>query len=267
MHRYAVCQRVLRSGDVATDIAWAAAGGASGIGLEAGSVLAAGLAAVTRALKAHDLSVSSLIGALDPVLTMRSDIETIGRVEDTVELSAQLGATGILLTTGSLGDRQIADADLACRRWFETMAPVAARAGVKLLLEPVHPLLRHVSYVHSLRHGAEITGELPGTGLLADTGHIWWDRWVTDDLVTFAGQIGSVQIDDIDSDALVDYSYRRTQLGDGVIPLAALISALESGGYAGFYENEIIARVPRADRIGFVRTGGRRLAPLLRSGY
>jgi sugar phosphate isomerase/epimerase len=58
-------------------------------------------------------------------------------------------------------------------------------------------------------------------------------------------------------------NYRRTQLGDGVIPLAELIEVLETSGYRGFYENEVIARVPRGDRTAFVRLGGERLAELL----
>jgi sugar phosphate isomerase/epimerase len=263
LKRYAVCQSVLRSGDLATDIGWAGAAGATGIGLDASAVLATGIDAVVDLLAQNGLAVSSLQPALDPILTSTTQREVAANVEAMVTLCTDLGASGIMLTTGPRGDRSIAAADRACAAWLSDMAPIAADAGVSLLLEPVHPLLRDVSYVHSLRHAVELTAGQAGTALVADTGHLWWDRRVNEDLTELASAIGSVQIDDIDGDALVEMSYRRTQLGDGVIPLAEIIEALETSGYRGFYENEVIARIPRGDRTAFVRLGGERLAALL----
>jgi sugar phosphate isomerase/epimerase len=267
VERYAVCQAVLRSGDIATDIEWAARAEAAGIGLEAQSVIAAGTGTVLAMLNEAGLGASSLMGALDPILAMAGAPEAEARSRAMIELCAELGAPGLLLTTGALGDRSIIDADRECAEWLAAMAPLAVEAGVSLLVEPVHPLLRHVSYVHTLRHATELTGERPGTGLLVDTGHLWWDRSLFDDITAHAARIGSVQIDDIDADAMAAYSYRRTQLGDGVVPLPEIVDALETAGYRGLYENENIARTPTADRIEFARLGGERLAAMIADAH
>jgi sugar phosphate isomerase/epimerase len=263
--RYAVCQNTLRSGDMETNIGWAAAAGATAIALEAGDVQEIGLERTRDLLAEHSMSVSSLMNGLAGVLSLGLGGAATERVDEAATLCAALGAPGVLLTTGPLDGRSVSEADRACSTWFTQMAPVAADSGVRLLLEPVHPLLRWTSYVHSLGHGAELTAGHEGTGLVLDTGHLWWDRSFASDVAALVKQIGSVQIDDVDPAGLVEYRYSRVQLGEGELPLAEMIRVIEGAGYQGLYENEVIARIPRHDRVEFMRRGGVWLAELLAS--
>lgn len=262
--RYAICQYVLRSGSLETDLAWAAAAGAAAVGLDVDSIRSTGVDQTADLLGQHGLAVSSLFQGVGRVL---DDGTSLDEAEDVVRsivaLAGRLGSRAIMVTTGPRSGRPVAAADKACAAWFARMAPIAADAGVVLALEPVLPLMGHISYVHTLRHAAELTEGRPGTALVADTGHLWWDRRVLDDLAALCSQIATVQVDDVDGEALVDNAYRRVQLGDGVVPLQELLAALEASGYAGYYENEVIARVPRDERAAFVRLGGERLAALL----
>jgi sugar phosphate isomerase/epimerase len=70
-------------------------------------------------------------------------------------------------------------------------------------------------------------------------------------------------VDDVDAEALAEYRYARTQLGDGVVPVAELVRAIEAAGYAGYYENESAVRSRREERVSFFSEGRRRLAAWL----
>lgn len=255
----------MRGHDFATDVAWTAAAGATGICLAGDAVEAHGVEATKALLAEHGLAVSSIERAVGSVLADDPIEVQEQQVARAVELCVALGAPAVLITTGPIdgSGTSAVEADRQCRAWFERMAPIAVAGGVRLMLEPVHPLLRWVSYVHTLRHAVDLTGAAPGTGVLVDVGHLWWDRDVLDDIATLADQIVSVQIDDVDPVTLREFRYTRLQLGDGAIPLPTLVGALEAAGYTGWYENENGMRMKREDRIEFFREGGRRLAELL----
>jgi sugar phosphate isomerase/epimerase len=266
--RYSICQAVVRGQDLATDVMWAAAAGATGISLVATDVEAYGLEQAKGLLATHGLAVSSVERAIGSVLSDDPAEAQEQRVVTAVELCAALGAPGVLVTTGPIDGLGIApaEADARCRGWFERMAPIAAAAGVRLMLEPVHPLLRWASYVHSLRHAVELTGGAPGTGVLLDVGHLWWDRHLVDDIGALVDQIVSVQVDDVDPEGLREFRYARVQLGDGAVPVRELIGVIEGAGYTGWYENEIGRRMLRDERVAFFRESGERLGALLASG-
>lgn len=267
--RYAVCENALRSGDFATDVAWAQAAGAAALGVDATAVATAGPTA-GEVLAQSGLCASSLMGAIPPTLTAPSPAAGWAAAERevaaVVDRCARLGAPGVLLTPGPRHQLSYAEADRRGREWLARMGPLAAERGVRLLLEPVHPLLVQVGHVHTLAHGAELVADIPGAGLVLDVGHLWWDRRFTADLADTIGLVGTVQIDDVDPAALADYRYARTQLGDGVVPVAEMVAAIEGSGYDGFYENESSRRSRRDERVEYFAEGGRRLVSWLQEG-
>jgi sugar phosphate isomerase/epimerase len=91
------------------------------------------------------------------------------------------------------------------------MAPMAAAAGLVIGLEPFHPILRAMTYVHTLRHAAALTGGRPGTGLVVDLAHLWWDPGLVDDVAAIAGT-----------------------------------------GYDGWVEDEVVVRMPKEERAGYL---------------
>jgi sugar phosphate isomerase/epimerase len=188
------------------------------------------------------------------------------KVAAMVDLCADLGAPGIGVTTGPIGSLTRAEADDRCRAWMRRMAPIAAARDVQLIFEPVHPLLQWASYVHSLRHAVDITEGQAGTSVLLDVGHLFWDRNLAADLDAVGDQVGLVQIDDVDGDAAREFRYARVQLGQGILPLAELVALIEASGFEGWYENEIGIRLPKEERVAFVREGGEWLAKALATG-
>lgn len=262
--RYAVCQRVLRGRNFSEIVGLTVKSGATGLGVMFDAVVEHGADEVRRMLDDNDLVASSLMGAIGPVLA-GDDAEQVEPVRRAVEACAVLDAPGVVITTGALDDSSVNDADARCRRWFERVAPLAQASGVRILLEPIHPLLRWASYVHTLRHAIELTQQLPGTGLCLDTAHLWWDRDFTTDVVALCDEVFTVQVADIDANALREYRYARTQLGTGALPLEAMLTTLEDAGYRGLYENECVPPLPQGEQAAYVHRGGEWLGRLVRN--
>jgi sugar phosphate isomerase/epimerase len=261
--RYAVCDNVLRIGELGATLEYVVAAGAAGLGVSFNSVETLGAAEARVLLDDAGVVASTLMSAPAILGQDGEPAAHADRIAAILDVCAVLGAPGVLLTTGTLGDLSVRDADARCTAWLAFMAPLAEERGVRLLLEPVHPLMRMVTYVHTLRHAADLTQCLPGTGLVLDVGHLWWDRHFGEDVSALVAQIGTVQLDDVDAAALDEYRYLRVQLGTGVLPLADMVRTIEGAGYTGFYENEVIARVPREERAAFVAEGGAWLAGVL----
>ena len=127
--------------------------------------------------------------------------------------------------------------------WFAAKGPIAADHGVRLMLEPIFPLMRPFSYVHTLKHALRLVGDTEGAGVCVDLGHLWWDPEVLDDFRANVDRVVTVQVTDVESAALADFRYEREQLGRGDVPLQHLVGEIEAAGYRGFYEIEILVRI------------------------
>jgi sugar phosphate isomerase/epimerase len=250
--RYAVCEQVLRQGSFAGDLALVAAAGIAGIGVDAAAVDAIGTAEAARLLEAEGVQVSSYMGLED---ILDGDRRTAGLDEPArrLDVAARLGASCALVATGALGGRTSAEANAQCRDWFERVAPIAAERGVRLMLEPMHPLMRRWSFVHTLRHALTLVEGIAGVGVVLDLGHVWWEDGLETSIRTKIDDIVSVQVTNVDVTALGEIRYERAPLETGDVPVAALIGVLESCGYRGWYENETLVRTPRDRRLDLLR--------------
>jgi sugar phosphate isomerase/epimerase len=246
--RYAVCERVLRWGSFADDVTLAREAGIRAIGVDHAAVDAVGADGAARILDGEGVAVSTYLALEDiPGPDTTASLDEAAR---RLDAAAHLGASGAVVATGPIGGRSVADADAACRAWLEAAAPLAFDRGVRLLVEPVHPLMRHWSYVHTLEHGLALVAGVAGAGLVLDVGHVWWERDLDELIRTHVEAIGLVQVTNIDRAALEEVRYDRAPLPNGGdVPLAALIGTLEAAGYQGWYEDETIARISRDDRL------------------
>jgi sugar phosphate isomerase/epimerase len=266
--RYAVMESVLRSGEFKTDVVWTEQVGAVALAVDLRVAEPLGVSQAREILAAHNTDVACVGGAGLKLLRRDGMAEEIKRLTQVADFCAGLGGRGVMLGLSPLEDLSVAQGDRLAKAWLQTMAPIAAERGLRLLLEPVHPLLQWAGYVHSIRHAMELTCALPGTGIVVDTAHVWWDRHLFDDLTQFGDAIGCVQLADISRDALAEARYVRVPLGSGVIPLRDIIAAIEATGYSGYYENEQLGQLPNAppeERIEVMRAGGKWLASVLAS--
>jgi sugar phosphate isomerase/epimerase len=250
--RYAVCERVLRLGSFADDVSAASSLGVAGMGVDAQVLDATGAAEGRRILDGSGVVASSYVG-LGPVFAAGGGLSPVTEIVRRLDVAAAVGAPSALLTTGALGRRDPVAADDECHDWIARVAPEAVSRGVTLMLEAVHPVLRRWSYVHTVVHALELLEGIPGTGVLVDLGHVFWERGLAATLRTHVDRIVSVQVTSLDAAALDAGTFARTPIYGGTVPVAELVGVLEDAGYAGWYEDETNLRSPRAQRIDMVR--------------
>jgi sugar phosphate isomerase/epimerase len=250
--RYAVCERVLRQGSLAADVALTRAAGIAAIGVDHALVDAVGVEEAARILDGEGVRVSSYM-ALEDILQGNGSTAAIEETARRLDVAARLGAAGALVGTGALGATPLAEAEATCREWLAAAAPLAAERGVRIMLEPMHPLMRTWSFVHTLRDGVAMVDGLPGAGVVLDLGHVWWEHGLETLIREHVAQIVSVQVTNVDAAALEEIRYERAPLDRGDVPVAALVAVLEAAGYSGWYENEVLARIPREQRLEMLR--------------
>ena len=248
--RFGVLALELHRGDLAAAAAAAACAGVDGISVGIRDLRRLGLPQVERILADTGLAISSM-GAIGPDLSH----ELGGATDDDLEVldaAAALGAPGVLALTGPLGDLSSREADTRCRRWLDRVAPHAADLGIVVMFEPVFPLMRGYTYVHTLSHALELAADVDGAAVVLDLGHVWWDPRLLEQFRDRVDDIGIVQLTNMSSDAMDRYRYSRSPLHDGEIPLRELVRAFDDAGYRGWYEHEVLTKQPD-DHVQFVR--------------
>ena len=201
-----------------------------------------GLPASVRAVRDAQLHVSSVCrGGMFPAETAeqrRLNIEDNFRA---VDEAAALQADALVMVVGGASPVGIEAARQMVRDGLAELAPYAQSAGVKLGLEPLHPMFAGDRSV--LTTIAEATGmaspyQVQQVGVVLDVFHIWWDPNVMLQIADVAPRIMGFHV----SDWLVplpDVLLGRGMMGDGIIDLRALRDAVDAMGYTDPIEVEI----------------------------
>jgi sugar phosphate isomerase/epimerase len=122
-----------------------------------------------------------------------------------------------------------------------TVIDHAAQRGVRLGIEPLHPMFAaDRSVVVTMGEANEIAASFPAgqVGLVVDVYHIWWDPQVYAEIAKAGERIFAFHV----SDWIVptpDFLMGRGMMGDGVIEIRRLREAVEKAGYTGPIEVEI----------------------------
>ncbi len=211
--------------------------GARGIGPELEQVLDFGVGESARAIRDAGLAVATLTHRAFAFATPEEARAARERLHRTIAVAAEIGAQSIIMTTGgrgALGWNEAADA------FAEAIAPcaeAAGQAGIPIGIEPTSHLYADVSIAHRLSDTVAIARRA-GIAAMVDVFACWVDSDLDKALAAAAPIAGVAQIS--------DYVYGdrglpcRAVPGDGAIPLARIIAGLVRGGFAGWYDLEII---------------------------
>jgi len=216
--------------------------GISWIGLWRDKVQEAGLKESARLVRDAGLGVSSLCrGGMFPAATKA---ERAARIDDNrraVDEAAVLGTDVLVLVCGAAPDRDIDAARAAIEEGIEILIPYAEEAGVRLGIEPLHPVFAaDRSAMVTLGQANDIVERLgsPVVGVVIDVYHVWWDPELYREIERSAGHILGFHVNDWlrgGENPLTS----RGMMGDGVIELKRMREAVEAAGYAGPIEVEI----------------------------
>src|SRR5262245_32075904 len=210
-----------------------------------------GPARAIRLLRASSLTVAH-VGSYGHFGTERRTIRSgLDRVRRALEHVHRLGAAALFVLTGGRDGAGWDEAARVARDAYATLVPEATAAGVRLALEVIHPLRQDLSFVNTLADAREIVRAAGRHGgYVLDCFHSGWERRLLDTIRRDAARrIHAVQLCDVKRVTL--RTMDRALLGKGILPLGAIVRALERGGYRGWYEIEIIS--DDLERIGYER--------------
>jgi sugar phosphate isomerase/epimerase len=150
------------------------------------------------------------------------------------------------------------------------LVPFAQGAGVRLGIEPLHPMFcADRCAISRLGEAVDLALQFPPevVGVVVDTYHVWWDSQLAADLARAAGRIVAYQLCDWVLPLPADILLGRGHIGDGFIDFPAISTLVEAAGYSGYAEVEIFNQkiwdMPPDETAATVR---RRFAELAGSG-
>jgi sugar phosphate isomerase/epimerase len=173
---------------------------------------------------------------------------TEGEREDNrraVEEAAAFGAPVLVLVCGPPRDHDLRTARAEIAAGIEALLPWAAEHGVRLGIEPLHPMMiGERSAIVSLGEALALARTFgdPGVGVVVDAYHVFWDARLEDELAAAHGLVAGYHV----SDWLVptpDLLAGRGLMGDGIIDLPHVRALVEATGYDGPIEVEVINAV------------------------
>jgi sugar phosphate isomerase/epimerase len=217
--------------------------GVRGLGVWREKVAEIGIAEARRRIDDAGLAVTSLCrGGFFTAAGNAALAENRRAVDE----AAALGAPLLVLVAGGLpaGSRDVTAARGRAQEVIAELVPYAASAGVRLALEPLHPMYCADRCVLStLAQALEWAAPFDpsAVGVCVDTFHIWWDPTVLASIaaVAAAGRLATYQVCDFMLPIPADALLARGMMGDGVIDFAPMTAAVAASGYTGPVEVEI----------------------------
>ncbi len=230
----------------------------------------AGLEKTARMLADAGLRVSSLCrGGFFTVAGEREQQQAHDENRRALDEAAALGTTCLVLVPGGLpdGDRDLPAARARVARAIERLVPHALDVGVRLAIEPMHPIFAaDRGVVSTLAQALDIAEPLPveAVGVVVDTFHVWWEPGVEQQVARAGDRIASYQVCEWITPLPPDTLLSRGMMGDGHIDFGHLTRSVAAAGYAGDVEVEIFnADVWAADGDAVLATLVRRYAELV----
>lgn len=259
------------------------AAGLSHIGLWRDKVAEVGLETAVELVRESGLQVSSLCrGGFLTAADVAGQAAALADNKAAILEAKALGTTEIIMVVGGLPDFSVAPGAVdgggaatavvggktlvaARRRVADRLAelvPFALEHGVRLVLEPLHPMYAADRAVLStLGQALDLAAPHPveAVGVVVDTFHVWWDPQLQEQIARAGaeGRIASYQVCDFNLPIATDALLSRGFMGDGVIDFASIGAWVAEAGYDGVVEveifNEDIWGLPYADVIDTVK--------------
>jgi sugar phosphate isomerase/epimerase len=191
---------------------------------------------------ATGLSFAGLVTAADKSAAAKA-LDEARRVFDE---AAAIKAPSVVFVAGGVdpGDKDIKAARARALDGLAKLVPHARAVGVKIALEPLHPMIcAHRSVLSTIKLANDWCDALAAddaVGIAVDTYALWWDPELEQGIARAGRRILAFHL----SDWLVDTQdlrLDRGMMGDGIIDLNGFRRMVEAAGYRGWDEVEIFS--------------------------
>ncbi len=245
--RCAVHTATTRPWDLETAVRKYAEAGVAGISVWKEALEGRDPAGAGAMIRSAGLSVVSLVrGGFFPAAEAAVRLERIRDNERLIHVAADLGAPLVVLVCGADPRVTIADARDQVSAGIEAILPVAQAAGVRLAIEPLHPMYAgDRSVINTLREANDLCERFGSAslGLAVDVYHVWWDPELESQIAR-AGRLGLIKAFHVCDwkTPLLDTLEDRGLMGEGCVDIPGIRGWVEAAGFKGFVEVEIFSR-------------------------
>lgn len=163
-----------------------------------------------------------------------------------IDEAATLGTDTLVLVSGGLpaGSKDLHGARERIADALAELGPYAESNGVRLAIEPLHPMYASDRCVVStLAQALDLAERFPAqqVGVTVDTYHIWWDDHAPAQIARAGagGRIHTFQLADWTTPLPEGVLTGRGQIGDGSIDMREWQRHVEAAGYTGAIEVEL----------------------------
>jgi sugar phosphate isomerase/epimerase len=221
--------------------------GVSGVGLWREPVRAYGVEAAAELVRDAGLNVTTLcrggfLTAIDPV----ERAEALGDNHAAIDEAAALGTDTLVLVCGGLpnGSKDLHGARERIADALAVLGPYAAERGVRLAIEPLHPMFAaDRCVVSTLTQALDLAERFPAeqVGVTVDTYHLWWDDRAPEQIARAGagGRIATFQLADWITPLPAGVLNGRGQIGDGAVDMRQWTAYVDAAGYTGPIEVEV----------------------------
>ncbi|WP_445524463.1 sugar phosphate isomerase/epimerase family protein [Streptomyces cyslabdanicus] len=221
--------------------------GVPGVGLWREPVRKYGVEAAARLVRDAGLTVTTLcrggfLTALDPGERAKALDDNRAAVDE----AATLGTDTLVLVSGGLpaGSKDLHGARERIADALADLGPYAAERGVRLAIEPLHPMYAaDRCVVSTLAQALDLAERFPAhqVGVTVDTYHVWWDDTAPEQIARAGagGRIHTFQLADWTTPLPEGVLNGRGQIGDGSIDMRQWKRYVEAAGYTGAIEVEL----------------------------
>lgn len=162
-----------------------------------------------------------------------------------MEQAAALGAPQVVLVCGADPNQSLKVSRQQIKEGIIALLPQAERLGVKLSIEPLHPMYAgDKSAISSLGQANDLCEEIdsPWVGVAIDVYHVWWDDQLEKEIYRcgksdniFAFHVCDWRV------PTTDFLTDRGLMGDGCIPVKQIREWVEKAGFDGYNEVEVFS--------------------------
>jgi sugar phosphate isomerase/epimerase len=203
-----------------------------------------GVAESAKMLDDSGLAVVSLCrGGFFPAETAEGRQEALDDNRRAIDEAAAIGAPLVVLVCGAVPGMPLEEGRKQIQEGIAALLPHAEGAGVKLGIEPLHPVYSDSrSAVNTLAQANDMVAAIgsPSVGVTIDVYHCWWDAALESEIARAGDTILSFHMCDWRTPT-TDILNDRGLMGDGCINNGQIRQWVEAAGFDGFHEVEVFS--------------------------
>jgi len=211
-----------------------------------------GLDEAAKIVRASGLAVPAYVrGGFFPALDAGDRQKAIDHNKVLLDEAAALGAGQVVLVVGAVPGMTLGEARKQTAEGIGACLEHARTVGVKLSIEPLHPMYAgDKSCVNRMAEAREICEQLGSAqghtagllGIAVDVYHVWWDPDL-DAEIERAGKQGTLLGFHV-CDWRLETRHLLTDrglMGDGCIDIAGIRAKVQAAGFEGYHEVEVFS--------------------------